>query len=261
MSVVRKTTTLLAVGYAEMLTYRAELVLWALANSLPFILMGVWTQAAASGSFVLTPVDMARYFLAVFVVRQLTVVWVIWEFEYAIVHGQLSGKLLRPIDPGWEYLATHVAERAARLPFSMLIVAVFFALYPQAWWLPSATDALLTMAVASLALILRFVMQYTLSMLSFWIERASATEQLWMLLYLFGSGLIAPLELFPDAVRDVAMLTPFPYVVYFPVKILLGHEVELLRGVAIMLAWTGVFFVAQRALWRLGLRHHSAMGA
>ena len=38
--------TLLFTYYAYMLEYRAELFLWALSGALPFILMGVWMQAA-----------------------------------------------------------------------------------------------------------------------------------------------------------------------------------------------------------------------
>ena len=71
---LRRLRGLLRVSYAYMNEYRAELVLWALANSLSFILMGVWKSAAERGSFALGAVDVVRYFLAVFVVRQLTVV-------------------------------------------------------------------------------------------------------------------------------------------------------------------------------------------
>ncbi len=42
----RITRTLTSVYYAYMVEYRAELILWVLAGSLPFILMGVWIQAA-----------------------------------------------------------------------------------------------------------------------------------------------------------------------------------------------------------------------
>lgn len=258
---VRKASALLSVSYAYMLAYRAELVLWALANSLPFILMGAWTKAADSGAFALSSIEFARYFLAVFIVRQLTVVWVIWEFEWDVVKGRLSSQLLMPLDPIWRHLAAHVAERAARLPFSALIIVGFFVLYPSALWLPSARDIALALSFVVFAFLLRFAMQYALAMLAFWTERASSVEQVWMLFYLFLSGLIAPLEVFPEAVRDVAMLTPFPYVVYFPVRLLLGGDVDVWGGLAIMLAWTAAFFLLQRVLWRAGVARYSAMGA
>lgn len=257
----RKAWAFLATYYAYMLAYRAELVLWALANSLPFILMGAWMKAAEQGEFGKTPEELARYFLAAFIVRQVTVVWVIWEFEHDVVKGLLSSQLLHPIDPAWRHLLSHVAERFARLPFSALIVVLVFALYPKAMWLPSFRDVALALAFMIFALLLRFVMQYTLAMLAFWTERASSAESFWMLAYLFLSGLIAPLELFPEAVREVAMMTPFPYLIYFPTTILVGGEVDVLRGTLIMAAWGGGFFLLQRLLWRVGLRHYSAMGA
>jgi ABC-type uncharacterized transport system permease subunit len=70
-----------------MLEYRAELFLWALSGALPFILMGVWMQAAETGQFGLKSIDFARYFLVAFIVRQINVVWVIWEFEREVVQG------------------------------------------------------------------------------------------------------------------------------------------------------------------------------
>ena len=259
--VLRTATTLLAINYAYMLEYRAEVVLWALSGSLPLILMGVWNQAAQSGRFGLAPVDLVRYFFAVFIVRQFVVVWVVWEFERQVVEGKLSPKLLQPLDPVWHHVAAHLAERLARLPFAVGLVLLFFALYPQAFWLPSLTTMLLFLLATGLAFALRFVIQYTFALFAFWTERASAIEQFWFLFHLFLSGLIAPLELFPEPVRDVVLWTPFPYMVHFPAAILIGLPVDVGRGLLIMLGWGVVFFVCNRWLWRRGLRHYSGMGA
>ncbi|MFN4071495.1 MAG: multidrug ABC transporter permease, partial [Thermus caldifontis] len=133
---MRKAKTLLSVYLAYMLEYRAELFLWALAGALPLILLGVWTEAARGGDFPLSPGEFARYFLMVFLVRQATVVWVVWEFERDVVEGRLSFRLLRPLDPFLEHLAAHVAERLARLPFVVLLVLLFFWIFPEARFVP-----------------------------------------------------------------------------------------------------------------------------
>ena len=124
-AVFRKAKVLSLVYYAYIMEYRAELFLWALSGSLPLILMGVWYQAAQGGQFGLTPVDFTRYFLAVFVIRQFTVVWVIWEFEKEVIEGRLSPRLLQPIDPVWHHVAGHFSERFARLPFALALIDVF----------------------------------------------------------------------------------------------------------------------------------------
>ena len=165
--IIRKALTLLSVYYAYMVEYRAELILWVLSGSLPIILMGVWIQAAQGGQFGLSPVDFTRYFLTVFIVRQITVVWVIWDFEKEVVEGKLSPKLLQPLDPVWHHVASHISERFARIPFALLLIGLFFILYPQAFWIPSLIQFLLFMLAVVLAFILRFVIQYTFAYVCF----------------------------------------------------------------------------------------------
>jgi ABC-2 type transport system permease protein len=259
--VITKAKAFLLVYYAYMLEYRAELFLWALSGTLPLILMGVWTKASAQGQFGLNPGEFARYFLIVFLIRQFTVVWVIWEFEKEVVEGRLSPRLLQPIDPVWHHVASHLSERLARLPFALALVGLFFLLYPQAIWVPSLWRVLLFVPVLGLAFALRFLMQYTFAMFAFWTERASAIEQFWFLFYLFLSGMIAPLEVFPPSVREVALWTPFPYLIHFPAALLIGLPVDIVRGLLMMLGWSLLCFVVNRWLWRKGLRQYSGMGA
>ncbi|BAZ80007.1 ABC-2 family transporter protein [Sphaerospermopsis kisseleviana CS-549] len=258
---LKKIQTLLTVYYAYMVEYRSELILWVLSGSLPIILMGVWIKAAAGGNFSLNSLDFARYFFAVFLARQLTVVWVIFEFEKQVVEGKLSPRLLQPIDPVFHHLAGHISERFARLPFVFLLIGFFFILYPQAFWIPTLPNLLLFILAALLAFALRFLIQYTLAMLAFWTERATALETFWFLFFLFLSGMIAPLEVFPEAVRNIAMMTPFPYLINFPASILVGLPVDLTRGFLSIIAWFMIFLGANRLLWRAGLKRYSGMGA
>ncbi|MEO1623106.1 MAG: ABC-2 family transporter protein, partial [Cyanobacteria bacterium J06632_3] len=112
-----------------------------------------------------------------------------------------------------------------------------------------------------LALCLRFLIQYTFAMLAFWVERASAIQQFWFLFYVYLSGVVAPLGLFPDLVREVALWTPFPYLIYFPASLLIGLPVDLAKGLITMLAWGVIMLAINRRLWHLGLKRYSGMGA
>ncbi|NET56617.1 MAG: multidrug ABC transporter permease [Symploca sp. SIO2E6] len=259
--VIRKIQAFLSVYYANLLEYRAEQFLWILSGTFPLIMMGVWIRASQGGQFALEPTDFARYFICVFIISELTVVWVIWNFERDVVQGRLSPRLLQPIDPVWHPIAEHVSERFARLPLILLLVSLFFLLYPQAFWLPSFGRVLLFVLVSVIAFILRFLIQYTLAMFAFWTERAAALEQFWFLFYSFLSGMIAPLEVFPPVVREIALWTPFPYLVDFPASVLMGLPVALGRSMLVMLGWTGLFFLWNRWLWRRGLKQYSGMGA
>ncbi|NJK37742.1 MAG: multidrug ABC transporter permease [Oscillatoriales cyanobacterium RM1_1_9] len=260
-NLTRLTRTLLSSYYAYMLEYRAELFLWALSGSLPFILMGIWMKASQSEALPLTRIQFAQYFLAAFIVRQANVVWVIWEFEKDVVQGRLSPKLLQPMDPVWHHVAAHISERFARLPFILGIILLFFGLYPEAFWLPSLGTFLLFIGLLVLAFGLRFLMQYTFGLLAFWTERAAAIEDIWFLPYLFLSGIVAPLEVFPPGIRHVISWTPFPYLIHFPASLLIGLPIDLGRGLLVMGIWGVIFLGLNRLLWRQGLKRYSGMGA
>ena len=260
--ILRKAAALVGVHYADMLQYRAELYLWAISGVMRFILMGLWFQASTENRMPLSPVEFARYFLAVFVVRQLTMVWVVWVFERDVVQGRLSPLLLQPLTPVWRYLAAHVAERLARFPFILALIVVFFGMYPESIWVPGFRGGGIAVLAIAAAFAMRFIMQYTFAMLAFWTERANAIEDLWFALYLFLSGYIAPLEVFPAGVRNVTLLTPFPYMVYLPATLLTGRSFPHVgRGFLVMGVWALAFVVMQTVLWHRGLRHYSAMGA
>jgi ABC-2 type transport system permease protein len=253
--------TLLVTHYAYMLEYRAELLLWALSGSLPFILMGVWSQAATTGNFGLSSIEFGRYFLANFLIRQLTVVWVIWDFEKEISDGKLSFRLLQPIDPVWHHVWSHIGERFARLPFIVILVALFFLLYPSSFWIPSFTQLVLFSISAALAFALQFLIQYTLAMFAFWTEKASAIQDLWFIAHTFVSGSIAPLAVYPEEVRRIIRWLPFPYIIDFPANILVGLPIDLVHSFGVIFGWFGIFFVINRILWRKGLKQYSGMGA
>ena len=121
--------------YALMTTYRAEIFFWAIATSLPLIMMGIWVQAGASGAFAgFSSVDAARYFIGVFIFRQLTICWVIYEFEWDVVSGRLSSMLLHPVNPLWRYILLHAGEQFTRLPFSILFIGLSLFIFPEALW-------------------------------------------------------------------------------------------------------------------------------
>ncbi len=247
--------------YAYMIEYRAELFLWALSGSLPFILMGIWMKASQTADIQLNAVEFARYFLAAYIVRQSNVVWVIWEFEKEVVQGKLSFRLLQPIDPVWHHFLSHISERFARFPFIFGLILLFFALYPQSFWIPSLQQFLIFFLFLILSFSLRFIIQYTFALCSFWIERAGAIEEIWSLPYAFLSGMIAPLDVFPPVIREVVLWTPFPYLIYVPASILVGFPVDWVRAILTMLFWGILFFIINRWLWRKGLKQYSGMGA
>ena len=193
-----------------MLEYRIEIALWALSGVLPFIMFSLWSQNDVGNSFGLNDIGLARYFLSAFLVRQFSVVWVVFSFEEDSLSGRLSPYLLQPLHPLLRYVAAHLAEQATRLPFALAIATTFFFLNPSSFWLPSLPQLFLAYLSTHLAFSIAFLLQSLVAALCFWTEKSSALERLIFVPYLFLSGLLVPLSAFPSNVLKIAMLTPFP---------------------------------------------------
>ena len=257
----RAIKALLTTQYANMLEYRVEIALWALSGILPFIMLSIWNHSDSGNTFGFNDISLSRYFLSAFLVRQFSVVWVVFSFEEDALLGRLSPYLLQPLHPLWRYLSAHLAEQLTRLPFAAIITGIFFLLNTDSFWIPSLSTFLLASLSIHLAFSIAFLMQSLIAALCFWTEKASSLERLIFIPYLFLSGLLAPLESFPKNILIFANYTPFPYLINFPAKILSGVQVDLISGFSSQLLWIIILLPLVIFFWKAGVRHYTAMGA
>ncbi len=261
MKFFRALKALLDSQYALMLEYRVEIALWAVSGLLPLIMLGIWVEVDSSNFVELSNEQITRYFLSAFVVRQFTAVWVMVSFEEDTLEGRIAPFLLQPIIPFWRYFTSHVAEQITRIPIVLLMLIVFFIFLPDTFWIPSLLHILLSLLSIILAFWVRFLIHWCFSMLCFWNERASSIERLLLIPYIFLSGLVAPLNVFPNSVKSIAMFTPYPYLLAFPAQLLSGEKVNIINGFAMLIIWGIIFLCISLFAWNKGLKHYSAMGA
>jgi ABC-2 type transport system permease protein len=260
---LRLVRVLLSVTLAAFIEYRAEVLIWMIAGTLPLIMMFIWMGLAANG-----PVggyaaeDFAAYFLLVFILRQFTVCWVVQPLSREIRLGEMSSRLMRPLDPYWVFVADHMIALLMRLPIVPPVVLLGFALTGAFAKLSIAAVPFFLLAIVG-AWLIRFNMHYSLGLVAFWTDQATSFEGLLFTIYMVFGGALFPINLLPPAAQQIIALTPFPYMIGFPVDIMLGKVAgaELLRGFGMQVLWTLIFVGARQLTWRRGLRRYSAVGA
>jgi ABC-2 type transport system permease protein len=92
----------------------------------------------------------------------------------------------------WHHVASHVSERLARLPLALMLVGLFFWLYPEAIWLPSLGNILLFVPVVALAFTVRFLIQYTFALFAFGQNELVRSSNFGFCFTCFCLGVIAP---------------------------------------------------------------------
>jgi ABC-2 type transport system permease protein len=255
---------LLRAGWARALEYRAQALLWVLSAVFPLVMMVVWLAIVAEAG----PVsgwgesDFLSYYLAAAFVNQMTFSWTIWQWDNEIHSGDLSAKLLKPLDPLNYYLTEQVGIKVFFLALLGPALVVLAVLSPEIDYVRDP----LRWAAFALALLtgyaISLLMTSAFGMLSFWSTQSSNLFSLWWGVGSFLSGWIAPLELFPPALLRTAYWLPFRYTLGFPIEILQGRLAwaEIGLGFGVGLIWTVIFLTAYRLLWRLGLRRYEAVG-
>lgn len=244
------------------LTYRAQSAIWMIGGVVPLAMMLIWLEIAKDGAVGgYSRDDFALYFMGMYLVRQLTVVWVMFVLDRSIRRGELSPLLLRPIPPIWQHSAEHVGEMLLRGPIIIGIFLLGLLLTGVNDRIGTSSVILCALAVVGTWLII-FNIFYCLGLLTFWIGNVLAFDPLVWSLYTMLGGSVIPLDMFPPQVRSVLAVLPFAAALDFPVQLLLGRlDAEAIKlGFLIQVAWVIALSIARGALWRAGLRRYSAAG-
>ncbi len=260
---IRAMPTLLRVGMAEAIAYRAEFIVWMLTSTLPLVMLGLWTSVADEAPFGnYRAADFVAYYLATLIVRNLCGNWAFWHISEEIRHGTLSMRLLRPIHPFFAYAATHLASVPLRglvaLPFAAIL------LYSSASNRLITDPALIGIFALSVAgaWTLTFLTLVTVGSLAFFIEKSLAVLDVYIGVFSVMSGYLVPLPLLPEWVGRVARVAPFRFMLSFPVETLLGHHTRAGALELLAVQWLYVAATAALALlvWRRGVRRYEAYG-
>ena len=260
---LRALPTLLRIGFADAVAYRAELVVWLLSTNMALVMMALLTAVAREA-----PVgrfgerDFVAYYLATLVVRLLTGAWVVWEANMEIRQGTLAFRLLRPIHPLVHYAAENLAavplRGAIALPIALLMLVTVGGervTHDPILWIVFAV------AVAG-AWLITFLAMAVIAALAFYVDSATSVAQVWFGLFTVLSGYIMPLEIFPRFIGEAARWLPFRYMLAFPVELVIGltPRPRALLELGIQWLFVVVLALSARFAWRLGLRRYSAFG-
>ncbi|HCF62015.1 MAG TPA: ABC transporter permease [Myxococcales bacterium] len=255
--------TLLRVGFADALAYRAEFLVWILSTNMPLVMLALWSAVAREhpiGGF--GQAEFVAYYLSALIVRLLTGAWVAWEINYELRQGLLAFRLLRPINPLIHFAAENMAALPLRALFALPIAAV--SLWAMGAKMVTHDPALLGLFVVAVygAWAINFLAQAIIGTLGFYVEYSISLWQIWFGLYMLLSGYLIPLALFPGWLLAAARLLPFRYMLSFPVEVILGQHdrLQALEGLGIQWSIVAAMGLLLAAFWKAGMRRFVAYG-
>jgi ABC-2 type transport system permease protein len=238
----------------ELLAHIFKRVIWI------FFLIYFWTLIAQGNDAINIRV-LGSYFLIATGVSDITMA--AWGFlshfmGMYIKDGNINNLLIKPLSIIPSIYAISAGRNAVRLGLMLLFILAGLIINPP----QSVLSVALFLAFLLNALLISFAKNILEGTMYFHLTDAWGIRSSLNHLITIFSGAQIPLYLFPDTLRQILMLSPFPYMVYAPTHALTINSLnyEVLVGLAVGLFWAIVLNITALLFWRVSIKKYEAIG-
>jgi len=188
--------------------------------------------------------------------------WIIRTFYYNnidreiandIQQGHIAGKLTRPVSYQWMHISQAVGESLFRLlMFTVPTGAVILLIYPV-----QAPGSLLSFGAFLLSLLFAFIIFAAINFLigtcAVYLQSILGLIRAKYFLIEILSGLVIPINFFPDLLVRWSQWLPFQHISYTPLMIYMGKVggKQLASVLLVECAWALALLLAGKWFWRL----------
>ena len=254
------------ISWQQGLVYRLNFALWRFRTVLQLLLVYFiwWTVFQTQREvFGYTSASILTYILVSAVIRAIVLSSRAMDVSNQINDGSVVNFLIKPLGFIQYYLSRDLADKLLNISFVIFETGlIIFLLRPEIIIQTQLATLLLFILATILGIIVYFCIGFIISLLSFWVENSWGPMFL-IFIFLEGfGGALFPIDILPKEAFNILMLTPFPYLIYFPSKLYLGGFTpdQLVVYFSILSFWVIGLWVIMRRVVNAGLKHYTAVG-
>lgn len=246
--------------------YRANYFLSFLCVVFPLVgILLLWNKIYSDTSLVggYNKTLMITYFILATLIGELVAPCIWREISIDIKDGGLSKHLLKPLQYHWYNFSIYMGDKVPYSLAGFIVIGILVFIFKSSFYFQTnLCNLILFFLAVSLGIFLGWQISYLLSLTSFWLEDNSGLFGITNVGFAILMGSLLPLDLFPRIVSNIAFFLPFPYLLYFPVKIYLGKIPldEIVYHIGFQFMWILILLLVNRIVWRKGIRKYSAVG-
>jgi len=259
---MRKYFEYVKTAFKESLAYRVEYFL-GIMQSL-FVLLAqlyLWrallgqSEQASTDMGVITLNEMTTYVLMSTIISTLISSNVILNINDRIRNGQISMDLIKPVNFKTYMFCSMIGRSFFNFLFQLLPVLGIGLIFIGIEY-SSMQNLLLFCVTLVNAIIINFLITYSLGLLAFWYMSMWQIAVLWGVLGRLFSGAWIPLWFFPKVLISISNFLPFRLLYFVPISIFLGKVglIDCIYLVIQQLVWIAILFGATRLTWHAAIK-------
>lgn len=264
---MKKYFQLAKITFEEYFVYRLNFLLWRFRSLVFFLtLFFFWLAIYGERTEFLgyQKAQMLTYVVGIAFLRSIVLASRSVDLTGQIRTGELTKIVLAPINTFGFWLTRDAPDKLLNIFFTIIEVGIVLKLFGFPFYLPSSFMSLVFfLVILSLAVLLYFFLSMALAVTAFWTEEIWATRWLFGIIFLeFFAGAFFPIDVLPTWLAKIIYLTPFPYLVFFPLKIWLEQipTAMAIKSVFICFLWLIFFYWLAKLLWQKGVKNYGAYG-
>ena len=257
---MKKYFSLFTITLQEIFAYRLNMLMWRVRQIFVFLVpFFIWKSVLSQGGDIYgysLPAIMT-YLFGTTILRSLVMGSRTIDLGWMINSGGLTIPLMRPINIFSLFFTRDLADKIFNLGFMFLeLPLIYFVFHPPIYL--QANLAILLSAVCStlVAILIYFYINIIFGSLAFWTRDIWAPRFLLMVIMEFATGAMFPLDMLPGIWQKILLWTPFPYLLYVPLKTYLGSGPHLIFGIF----WAIALGILAKLIWNKGIKSYEAEG-
>ncbi|MDA2068152.1 ABC transporter permease [Bacillus cereus] len=246
--------------------YRFSVVYMVLEALIPSIAMiFLWQSIYANGDTLegYSFSELVMYFIGARLINYFVWYAIDWELHELVHDGKLGTLLIKPIDVQLYYFWEMIGDRIVNFVLGaipLLVLTMILSIYFN--FQLYIYNFLLGIISVILSCILWFLVSWTIGCYVFWTQKADMVLFVKEIVIMCLAGSFFPIDILPSYIVSLIDKTPFPYLAYFPLKVLftdMGTE-HVMTGLITQIVWCTIFFILGRIVWKKGLKKYVDVG-
>jgi ABC-2 type transport system permease protein len=257
------------VSFRQEFAYRANFIMWRVRNILQILIVFyLWDTIFATPGRELFGYDREKiltYIFGLLIVRAFVLSAKAMDVAGEVSRGELSKYLIKPVSYFKYWLTRDIASKALNLAFAAVETIVLYMILKPPFFIQTQPLFILGFVLTiAIAIFIYFLLIFIVSAAPFWMPEIAwgAHFLVTVIVVEFLSGALFPLDILPTVLQDIINLTPFPYLIFFPLQVYLGNldSSQMVYGVVVSLVWLAAMWFFMNYIWKKGLKAYQAYG-
>ncbi len=261
---MQKYLSLFSITLQEIFTYRLNMLMWRVRQVFVFLVpFFIWKSVLGGGGNIYgySFAAVMTYLFGTTILRSLVMGSRTVDLGWMINTGALTVPLMRPIKIFTFFFIRDLADKLFNLGFMFIeLPLIYFIFHPPIFLQSDPVILLYSIISIALAVLIYFYINIIFGSMAFWTRDIWAPRFLLMVIMEFATGAMFPLDMLAPSVQNLMLLTPFPYLLYVPLKVYLGTDPLYFSHLLIGLFWALALGLVAKLVWARGISSYEAEG-